>query len=218
MIHRREWALAGLAVGLAACARTVVVERAASTGSGGATASASAGGGGGGTPDAGVDACGILKPFLACAAPEAPPTGACVPVDVGDAGELDAGVYNSGTADNPALCATMTTCNPVTNAGCTGNDTCVPDHCMGEQNVPLHYYCAPPYSLPYVPPCSTCYSLSTCAPGSLCIVRDAPCTTGGEYICARACCTDADCVDGVCSPATLDSWPTPYGVGVCIMQ
>src|SRR5215475_9258691 len=76
------------------------------------------GSGGGSTTSGTFDGGG--KIVLECTVPAPPSMGSCVVVPVSDAGELDAGLDDAGNAS-------ITTCNPVTNAGCTGADVCALD-------------------------------------------------------------------------------------------
>ena len=113
-----------------------------------------------------------------------------------DGGELDAGVDDAGNA-------LFTTCNPVTNAGCTGTDVCQPD--LGNTN----YVCQPAWSTANVPVCGACKGFTSCAPGGLCAGTDA-----NHVYCAQMCCTNADCGSGKCE-MTQGNLKLPSGVGVC---
>jgi hypothetical protein len=125
--------------------------------------------------------------------------GSCVPF-TSDAGtELDAGVDDAGYAAS-------TTCNPITNAGCTGTDVCGPDRGAS-------FYCQPAGTTPGVAACGDCTANgATCAIGGYCGQG-----AGTSLTCFRMCCTDADCGSGKCNAAFFSP---PFGdnVGVCLLQ
>jgi hypothetical protein len=126
--------------------------------------------------------------------------GSCVDF-TSDAGvELDAGLNEAGVA-------MATTCNPVTNEGCTGTDVCGPDN--GDS-----FYCQPAGSMPGVAVCGDCTAAgATCAAGAYC----AGIPPGPGYTCVQMCCTDADCGGGRCDAAFLQP-PLGSSVGVCVMK
>ena len=132
-----------------------------------------------------------------CVAPSAPPSrGSCVMPVLGDAGELDAGVDDAGIAS-------ITTCNPVTNTGCTGTDLCQADYDF------TNYYCQQPGSPANVPICASCTGNATCAPGGLCVG-----TNNANVVCAPMCCDDGDCgASGRCDKTSIRM---PAGVGFCV--
>jgi hypothetical protein len=119
--------------------------------------------------------------------------------------ELDAGLDNS-------VNASQTTCNPITNAGCTGTDLCSTD------NSGNFWVCYQTGGGTFVQTCGDCTaSTAVCGVDNICIsyVDDA----GDNWLneCVRYCCTDADCGDagaGSCNTAVLDP-PLPNGVGIC---
>jgi hypothetical protein len=118
-----------------------------------------------------------------------------VTFEQGDGGELDAGVDSVGNAS-------ITTCNPFTNAGCTGTDICREDSSL------KHFYCMPGGSSATVPVCGACTGTAGCEHGELC-AGSGP----GHVWCGAMCCTDADC--GPSGKCTTTVVPTPAGVGVC---
>jgi hypothetical protein len=126
--------------------------------------------------------------------------GSCVDF-TSDAGvELDAGVNEAGVASE-------TTCNPVTNEGCTGTDVCGPDNGYS-------FYCQPAGSPVGVAICGDCTAVgATCAAGGYC----AGSAAGPDSTCVQMCCTDADCGGGRCDSAFLQP-PLGSGVGVCVMK
>jgi hypothetical protein len=118
--------------------------------------------------------------------------GQCVPFVVSSqGGESDAGLDEAGVAS-------ITTCDPVSNIGCTGDDVCVPDADFG------HYYCAPGSANP-VPVCGVCDAVTPCGPGSFCLVA--------STICLQTCCSDYDCGEGHCDDSIVS---LPDGVGLCV--
>jgi hypothetical protein len=141
----------------------------------------------------------------------------------GDAGEIDAGIDDAG---DPSI----TNCNPVTNAGCTGTDVCGPDF---NSSTNMNYFCQPAQSMGNVPVCGNCTSLSaSCGAGGICLVldqvgscsadTDCPASefcdsqsgTCADAFCAQMCCTDADCGStGKCDTADLG---LPSNVGFCV--
>ena len=165
----------------------------------GGTSAVGGGGAGGGEGSGGGPAnfaCTIPSPL--------PSMGSCVAFTPGDAGEIDAGIDMNG---DPSI----TNCNPVTNAGCTGTDVCGPDvHSATNMN----YFCQPAGSPAGLAPCADCSGqTATCGGGGICIGVN---SAGTEFFCAQMCCTDADCgASGSCSTSTL-SPALPSGVGVCI--
>jgi hypothetical protein len=158
---------------------------------------------GGGSTGSGTGASGIVdaggKIVLACAVPASPPSkGSCVVVPISDAGELDAGLDDAGNA-------AMTTCNPITNAGCTGADVCTLD------SAGMYFVCASA-GAPNVAACGACGPASmSCKAGELCFVTDPGSMMAN---CAQLCCTDADCGTGRCESATFG---LPSGVGLCVV-
>lgn len=165
--------------------------------SGASSSSSGAGGGGGGGGE-------TAAPVLACTLPTMPPSkGSCVTFTSQPGVELDAGVDEGGNAS-------VTTCNPITNEGCTGTDVCGPDN-------GAHFYCHPAGSMPNVTACGDCTSPhATCAIGGYC----QPGASGATNTCFPMCCTDADC--GTASGATCNARyflpPLGSNVGVCLIQ
>jgi hypothetical protein len=177
------------------------------TGAGGTTTTGTSvttgGGGAGGMGGAGGgNGSGGFASRYECTLPATPPSnGSCVAFVPGDAGELDAGIDDAGHAS-------VTNCNPITNAGCTGTDVCGPDvHDPGDMN----YFCQPAGNPGAVAACGDCTSVTaTCGAGGLCVGVNL-CST--EFFCARMCCTDADCGAGRCD--TTD-YQLPSNVGLCV--
>jgi hypothetical protein len=137
---------------------------------------------------------------IACQALATPPSmGSCVtgPFMPDASAELDAGLDDPGNANR-------TTCNPVTNEGCLGTDVC------GLDNSGNFYVCFPAGSPAGVAACDSCTApASTCGAGTTCVG-----VSMTSYLCARMCCTNADCGQGTCS--TMAVMPSlPSGVGVC---
>jgi hypothetical protein len=155
----------------------------------------SAGSGGGGGAGTGVSP-------LCTGIPATPPSqGSCVPF-ASDAGvELDAGVNDAGNA-------LETTCNPITNQGCTGTDTCQPDESH------QHYFCRPVGPMATAALCQSCnVTVQSCAAGVLCVG-----SSSFPAECVQMCCTDADCgAGGTCDAAFL-TLPLRFGVGICVMN
>ena len=123
-------------------------------------------------------------PAPECTVPAtAPSLGSCVDF-TSDAGvELDAGVNEAGVAAE-------TTCNPVTNEGCTGTDVCGPDNGYS-------FYCQPAGSPAGVAVCGDCTATgATCAAGAYCGPAKT-CVAGGMGISGAACTSDADCASGL---------------------
>jgi len=171
------------------------------TGAGGSTTSSTSGststsGGTGGTTGTGgsgpsAPACSIPNPI--------PSKGSCVTYVGVDGGEADAGVDDAGNAS-------LTNCDPVTNAGCTGTDVCGID---GSGN---YYFCQGPGSPGNVAICGDCTAQNaTCGAGGLCFSFD-----GTNYACTQMCCSNADCgAGGSCNNMLLGT-PLPNGVGLCV--
>ena len=138
--------------------------------------------------------------MLACTIPTPLASkGSCVGFAGGaDAGEQDAGLDDAGNAS-------LTVCNPVTNAGCTGSDVCGPDFSSH------HYYCQPSGTPSNVAICGDCTAqAATCGAGGLCFSFD-----GKSYACAQMCCTDADCGTGAKCDMNIVNIPLPSNVGIC---
>lgn len=155
------------------------------------TSSESSSSGSGGTGGSGgstvVGDCNVPLP--------APSHGSCVTPVLVDGGEADAGVDDAGNAST-------TTCNPITNAGCTGTDVCMADFDF------TNYYCQPAGTPANIPLCASCTGFATCAPGGLCVGTDE-----ANVTCAPMCCDDADCApSGTCDKTSI---PMPAGVGYC---
>jgi hypothetical protein len=133
-----------------------------------------------------------------CTIPSSPPSGgSCVGFTTDAGHELDAGLDDAGNASR-------TTCNPVTNDGCTGNDVC------GVDNSGDFYVCTTPGSPAGLAACADCASqTATCGAGALCVGIS---TTSA--FCAQMCCTNADCGSGTCDEAALVP-ALPKGVGIC---
>jgi hypothetical protein len=152
----------------------------------------SSGTGGGGTGGGGT---GGSAPMVSIDCPTGtPPSGGSCVVITSDAGvEPDAG-------------ATATTCNPITNDGCTGTEVCNPD------NSGMFYVCESAGS-PADVACGAAGATmtSTCAVGGLLVQLQS-----GQFVCVQMCCTAADCGG---SPSQCDTGalmtPLPSGVGVC---
>jgi hypothetical protein len=120
---------------------------------------------------------------------------ACVDYTPGpDGGEGDPQLDDGGVA-------AVTTCNPVTNMGCTGTDVCVPDADDAD------YYCAPGPASP-APLCAACPNGDECGPGNVCV----PSAAGP--ICMQWCCDDSDCGPGVCDMSIAGSFGGDLGVCV----
>jgi len=117
----------------------------------------------------------------------------------------------SGTSTSTSSSGSMSSasCNPVTNAGCSGSDVCGPDA------TGTTYTCQPQGSPANLAACDDCSDpASTCGAGGICIALD---ESGSVAICVEMCCTDADCGLGRCS--TTGILPAlPDGVGVCVAQ
>jgi len=167
-----------------------------STGGTGQGVGGSAGAGGSaGTGGAAAD--------FACAIPATPPSkGSCVAFTPGDAGEIDAGLNDAG---DPSV----TNCNPVTNAGCTGTDTCGPDFA---DDTNMNYFCQPSGSPAGIAACGDCSAdTATCGAGGLCVQ-----VSNTAFFCAQLCCTNADCgASGKCDTQQFQT-PLPSGVGICV--
>ena len=157
-----------------------------------AAVSSSAGGSTGGSG-------GAAPSPVECTLPATPPSnGSCVTFVAGDAGEVDAGVDDGGVAS-------ITTCNPVTNAGCTGTDWCGPDATNS------NFFCQPAGTPAGILACGDCTELAaTCGGGGLCVGF-----TADTYTCINMCCTDADCGAGKCDTTVLTN-ALPSGVGLCV--
>jgi hypothetical protein len=122
-----------------------------------------------------------------------------------DAGapELDAGLDDAGNAS-------ITACNPLTNAGCTGSDVCFPDNsgsfwvCVSTAGATISALCAD---------CSA--QTAVCKAGNVCVnyANDAGVAFLSE--CVRYCCADADCGSGVPTGACNTALGLPDGVGIC---
>ena len=168
----------------------------ASTTSSSSTSSSSGAGGSGGSTGAGG---APTNPFE-CTVPAAPPSkGSCVTYVSSDGGaEVDAGVNDAG---DPSI----TNCDPVTNAGCTGTDVCLPDFNSATN---MNYFCQAGGSPAAV--CGDCTN-ANCGPGALCVGLNQAQTVA---VCVQMCCTDADCGSGKCNMAALGS-PLPSNVGTC---
>ncbi len=162
---------------------------ASSSGTGTATGGTGGSGGASGLGGAPAFTCVVISP--------PPSKGACVTFFAPDGGEGDAGVDTMGNA-------TITTCNPLTNAGCIGTDVC------GADTDGTNYYCLPAGAPSAVPLCGDCSAPdATCGPGLICAYVSA--TTAR---CAALCCTNADCGAGTCDPQAIMP-PLPSGVGLC---
>ena len=130
-----------------------------------------------------------------------PSGGSCVTVIVPDAGAADAG---AGIA-----------CNPVTNAGCQAGEEC--DYDIDSMGNTIGFGCYPPPNPTMV--CQKCdlNNNITCAGGLTCFAYD----MAGDSVCAKYCCTDADCGTGKCT--TKDSTGSFFGpvapnLGVCTLM
>ena len=104
-------------------------------------------------------------------------------------------------------------CNPVTNAGCAAGEECDGD--VDNSNDLIGFICYPPPNTAKV--CDTCDDMNGpyCGGGLTCVGVSA--TTS---VCARFCCSDADCGTGKCtmvdgSNATLFG-PIAPSLGVCL--
>ena len=160
------------------------------------TTSTTTGSGGASTGSGGASA----NPFQCTVPAIASSHGSCVAFTAPDGGgELDAGVDDSG---DPSV----TTCNPVTNAGCTGTDVCGPD--LGNTG-DTNYFCQPGDSTAAI--CADCTQVN-CGKGTLCVALDNAETMA---VCAPMCCTDADCGSAArCNMGALMT-PLPSSVGLC---
>jgi hypothetical protein len=144
-----------------------------------------------------------------CTIPSPPPShGSCVTIPAYDGGaELDAGVDNMGNASR-------TTCNPITNEGCTGTDLCQPD------NSGMFYDCQPAGTPSKVAFCGDCTApQATCVPGAFCVGN----VGGTIFTCTAFCCTNADCGGtngdagtGPFCDTQAFAMPLPDNVGICI--
>ena len=152
----------------------------------------------------GVVEAGEAGPVFECTVPASPPSGgSCVPFPgdggLSDAGELDAGLNDAGLAS-------ITNCNPLTNAGCTGTDVCNPD--QGS-----NFVCMQAGSPAGLAVCGDCTAQNaTCGVGGICLAVDQAMT---QYECVQMCCTNADCGNGTCN-TTLLSPALGDSVGVCV--
>jgi hypothetical protein len=186
------------ATGTGATTSTTTHTTTSSHTSGSTTTTATTGGTGGTTGTGGSTTAGWQ-----CTVPAKPPSnGSCVTVTgLTDGGaELDAGLDDGGAAS-------ITTCNPVTNAGCTGADVCNPDLPNNK-----HYICQGGGSPAGITLCGDCTAdTATCGPDLLCVGDSG----GNTYTCVQMCCTDADCGTGKCSTMELQD-ALPSGVGLCI--
>jgi hypothetical protein len=167
----------------------------------GSSTSSTSSGAGGATGTGGSMGVGGAAANFACMVPSTPPSkGSCVTGTIGDAGvELDAGIDDAGNAS-------VTNCDPVTNAGCAGTDVCGPD----ANN--MHYFCQPAGSPGNVAICGDCSSdQATCGAGGLCVG-----VSQTQFYCVQMCCTNADCGStGKCDIMGLQN-PLPSGVGICV--
>ncbi len=108
-------------------------------------------------------------------------------------------------------------CNPVTNTGCTGaNNAC--DYNTDNNGNLIGFVCFP--NMTYsVAACGTCDP--TYAKGPYCDVGYTcqPLNEAGTIgVCARYCCTDADCGSGKCTTTVGDAgvWsPIANNLGLC---
>jgi hypothetical protein len=103
-------------------------------------------------------------------------------------------------------------CNPVTNAGCTGGASC--DFSQDNTGATVGFTCTPPPAS--VALCGDC-SFDNCGPATTCYSPD-----GVQTLCARYCCSDADCGSGGMCKTTDDKGAALYGpvapmIGVCVV-
>jgi hypothetical protein len=188
--------------GTGATTATTGTPASSSTAAGTASTSSGAGTGGSGTGGSGSGSgVGGAAANYACVVPATSPSkGACVTFTAPDGGEGDAGVDDAGNAS-------LTTCDPVTNAGCTGTDICVPDSSL------KHYVCKPAGSPGNIPVCGDCTVVTaTCGAGLFCV---SPSAASPKFYCAQFCCTNADCGDGGTCDTTAVTTPLPDAVGIC---
>jgi hypothetical protein len=102
-------------------------------------------------------------------------------------------------------CTPVSSCNPVTNAGC---DTAAGEACdLDTGNI---YNCFPAPNTGTL--CTTCsYNSGPFCEGTThCIDTN---SSGDNGQCARFCCNDGDCGGGTCDMTTL-----PGGAGVCVLK
>jgi hypothetical protein len=129
--------------------------------------------------------------------------GSCVSFSTDAGVELDAGLDDAGNA-------TQTNCNPVTNEGCTGTDTCNPD------NSGKYWVCQPVGTMPNIAVCGDCTAAQAyCKFGGLCVG-----VTKTMAQCWQMCCSDADCggAAGSCATTGVLQNPLPNNVGICFTQ
>jgi hypothetical protein len=160
------------------------------TGNGGAGGTGGSGGAGGGTG-------GSIS--LDCTLPATPPSaGSCVPF------MADAGTPEEDSGANDAGHVTTTTCNPITNEGCTGTDVC------GVDDDGQNYFCQPAGSPAAVACGGDCSNTASCGVGGLCVQF-----SNGDS-CVQMCCSNADCGSGMCVMTGFLETDLGYGVGLCI--
>jgi hypothetical protein len=123
----------------------------------------------------------------------------------GDGGaEINPGFDDAGNASR-------TTCNPLTNSGCTGTDICIPD------NSGNYWVCIPITGATIVQTCNDCSgNTALCAKDNICIQYQNDAGVIDLTECVKYCCTDADCggTSGSCNKQAL-SPPLANGVGIC---
>jgi hypothetical protein len=106
-------------------------------------------------------------------------------------------------------------CNPVTNMGCASGTSCDydTDKCTG---LTSGFSCTMGATVPVCGDCSG--PTAVCGPGTTCFYTDSSMTAA---VCARYCCTDADCgSSGKCqtSNATMPFFgPAAPTLGICVL-
>ncbi len=172
----------------------------AAAGTASGTGTGGAGTGGAGTGGSGTGVGGASANYACMVPATSPSKGACVTFTAPDGGEADGGLDDAGNAS-------LTTCDPVTNAGCTGTNICVPDSSL------KHYVCTPPGSPGNIPICGDCTAVTaTCGAGLFCV---SPGAASPKFYCAQFCCTNADCGDGGTCDTSAFTTPLPDAVGIC---
>ena len=107
-------------------------------------------------------------------------------------------------------------CDPVTNAGCTDGDGC--DVNLDDNGDVIGFVCfTPPYGASLGQACETSDTGPFCSPGLTCVPTSADATSGG--VCARYCCTNADCgAAETCVKTAMGTGifsPVSSAVGLC---
>jgi hypothetical protein len=168
-----------------------------STGTGAATSSGTTTGGGGSMGVGGASA------NLTCMVPATPPSkGSCVTFVGVDGGEADGGLDSMGNGS-------ITICDPITNAGCTGTDVC------GLDTSGKYWDCFEGGNPP-IPLCGNCSaSTAICADGTFCVGFGA--MGSPDAWCAQLCCSNADCgTGGTCDMMAFGMGnELPNSVGIC---